>query len=148
MWLAPKFHDFVPATPPIEVDDLAVASASLTQSLVREIDDRPSVSMFMVHMHQKNHRMMLTSNILAAAWQIVRPRMSSNRIAARWEGKIAGLRQMMKVQPGELAFLHRTAHAGDARLRPVDNAFQRGEQILLCAARGTDINAVYGWRWR
>lgn len=91
IWLAPRFHDFVPAPPPTVVDDLAMATAELTSVQADQSNDVLSFAMFQIQMRLRGHVLMLTPNVVKAAWQLCRPRTNLKRILARLGPKLRGL---------------------------------------------------------
>lgn len=91
VWLEPKFHDFTPIPVLPEEDDLAKAAASLRSADDDQAKVQADVPMFLVHMHRRGHGLKLTPNVVAAAWQLCRPRVPQNRLLARLGGKIRGV---------------------------------------------------------
>ena len=94
VWLEPKFHDFVAPPVPVETDDLAIAA-----SLLRSEDEdaatlHADVPMLLIHMHRCRHALRLTPNVVAAAWQLCKPRVCRDRLLARIDGRIKGLEEL------------------------------------------------------
>ncbi len=104
LWLEPRFHDFAPTPPPVESDDLARAIAALKPAETEPTNRPVDVPMFLLYMHRQRHPLRLTPSIVAAAWQLCRPRTHPNRILARWSEQIAGLDSL---PPCWLIGLHR-----------------------------------------
>lgn len=94
VWLEPKFHDSVPLPVTVETDDLAQAS-----SLLRSEDEdaatlHTDVPLLLIHMHRRRHLVRLTPNVVAAAWQLCKPRVGRNRLLARITVGIKGVDQL------------------------------------------------------
>jgi hypothetical protein len=94
VWLAAEFHDSVPPLKLSKADDLAVARASLKHAADDEATKNPNAPLLLLHMHRKKIPLMLTQDVLAATWQLCRPRIHRNIVLARWGGKIGGLDSM------------------------------------------------------
>ena len=94
VWLEPSFHDFVPCPVPAKADDLAEAVSLLKSQDEAAANLRSDVPLFLVHMHRRGQALQLTPNIVAAAWQLCRPRVGRNRLLARMGGQIHGLQNL------------------------------------------------------
>jgi len=94
VWLEPKFHEFIAPPVPVETDDLAIAI-----SLLRSEDEdaatlHADVPLLLIHMHRSRHALQLTPNVVAAAWQLCKPRGCRNRLLARIDAGIKGLEEL------------------------------------------------------
>jgi hypothetical protein len=90
VWLEPKFHNFPPPKRPNEEDDLAKAADSV-RSADQDDDNRAGVAAFLLHMHRRGHPLKLSPNVVAAAWQLCRPRLELSRVFTQLSPGIAGL---------------------------------------------------------
>ncbi len=94
VWLEPSFHEFVPSPEIIKVDDLAAAISSLKSQDESAATLHADVPLFLVHMHRRRHRLRLTPNVVAAAWQLCKPRIHRNRLLARVGERIQGRQEL------------------------------------------------------
>jgi hypothetical protein len=94
VWLEAKFHEFVP--PPVrqEADDLAAAVSSLRSADEDAAKANADVPLLLLHMHRRRHPLRLTPDVVAAAWQLCRPKLRRNRWLARMDSRIEGLEEL------------------------------------------------------
>lgn len=91
VWLEPVFHDFVPAAAEPEPDDLAAAITALRMAEDDKAKQHAGAAMFLVHMHRRRHPLKLPPNVVAATWQLCRPRIPPNRLLKTLGGQVRGL---------------------------------------------------------
>jgi hypothetical protein len=91
VWLEPKFHEFVPSPVRVETDDLAEAVAALKSEDEDAATLNAGVPLLLLNMHRRHHPLHLTPNVVAAAWQLCKPRIPRNRLLARMNERINGL---------------------------------------------------------
>jgi hypothetical protein len=94
VWLEPQFHDFTPPQVRLEEDDLSKAAGLLRSADDDQAKVNVDVPLFLVHMHRQGHGLKLTPNVVAAAWQLCRPRVHQNRVVARLGGQIRGVESL------------------------------------------------------
>lgn len=83
VWLQPIYFN---ATAPKRLaarNDLADAVSSLRTTEAGECPSHPASSSFMIHMHREGHRLFLTPNIVAAAWEVCVPVHPRNKLMMR-----------------------------------------------------------------
>jgi hypothetical protein len=80
VWLQPSF--FNPSEPPRPTvrDDLAEAVNRARAAEAEATPAHPANSSFIVQMHRQGHRLFLTPNVVAAAWQVCVTSLSRNRM--------------------------------------------------------------------
>lgn len=91
VWLAPTFHDAIPARIEEKSDDLAEAANSLRAFDEEAARFNPNVSLFLLHMHRQGHRLKLTPAVVMAAWQLCQPRRRNFRALALLSRQIHGV---------------------------------------------------------
>ena len=91
VWLEPRFHEFVPSPVTVETDDLADAVSWLKSQDEDLATLHADVPLLLIHMHRRRHGLRLTPNVVAAAWQLCKPRVRRNRLLARMSGRFEGL---------------------------------------------------------
>ncbi len=94
VWLEPRFHEFTPVQVPPEEDDLAIAASSLRLADADQAKFNADAPLFLVHMHRRGHSLKLTPNVVAAAWQLCRPRIRQSRVVARLSVQIRGVESL------------------------------------------------------
>jgi hypothetical protein len=94
VWLAPRFHEFIPSPVPVETDDLAEAVNSLKSQDEDAATLHADVPLLLIHMHRRRHALRLTPNVVAAAWQLCKPRVCRNRLLTRITVRITGLEDL------------------------------------------------------
>ena len=94
VWLEPKFHEFAASPARAETDDLAEAVALLRSEDEDAAQLNAGVPLFLVSMHRRKHSLRLTPNVVAAAWQLCKPRVPRNRLEARMGVRIEGLKEL------------------------------------------------------
>lgn len=94
VWLEAKFHESVPSPERVETDDLA-AAVSLLRSEDQDVAMlQADVPLLLTHMHGRRHPLRLTPDVVAAAWQLCKPRVRRNRMLAGMGGRIQGLEEL------------------------------------------------------
>jgi hypothetical protein len=91
VWLEPKFQEFVPSPVTVETDDLAEAVTLLKSQDEDRAKMHADVPLLLIHMHRRRHALKLTPSVVAAAWQLCKPRVRRNPLLARMSGPIEGL---------------------------------------------------------
>jgi hypothetical protein len=82
VWLQPSFFNLdSPSKLPVR-DDLAEVVANIRALEAEDAIQRPGGVTFLAYMHSRSHRLFLTPEIIAAAWQICVPSHSRNQILA------------------------------------------------------------------
>lgn len=94
VWLEAQFHQFTHVTLPMVADDLAEAIASLKQRDDEAAKAKAGPSLLLLHMHRKHVPLRLTPNVIAAAWQLCRPRVRRTRALAKLSGRIQGIENL------------------------------------------------------
>jgi hypothetical protein len=94
VWLEPKFHEFVPPAVPVDTDDLAIAISMLRSEDEDAATLHADVPLLLIHMHRCRHTLRLTPNVVAAAWQLCKPRVCRNRLLGRINAGINGLEEL------------------------------------------------------
>ena len=94
VWLEPKFHEFIPSPVQAQTDDLAEAVAFLKSQDEDEAKLHAGVPLLLVHMHRRRHPLRLTPNVVAASWQLCKPRVARNRLRTGLPQRIEGLDEL------------------------------------------------------
>ncbi|HWQ93098.1 MAG TPA: type IV secretion system DNA-binding domain-containing protein, partial [Clostridia bacterium] len=94
VWLEAQFHQFIHVPVPIVTDDLAEAIASLQQQDDEAAKAKAGPSLLLLHMHRKRLPLRLTPNVIAAAWQLCRPKVRRTQALAKLSGRIQGIENL------------------------------------------------------
>ncbi|MBE0542222.1 MAG: type IV secretion system DNA-binding domain-containing protein [Verrucomicrobia bacterium] len=94
VWMEPGFHDFTAHPAVSKPDDLAEAIASLKSDDEDVPQTQPDVPLLLVHMHRQRHPLRLTPSVVAATWQLCKPRVRRSQLLPRLGRQIQGIENL------------------------------------------------------
>jgi hypothetical protein len=130
VWLQPSYFNTT-ATRRVAIrDDLADAVSRLRTAEVHDPRPPAASSSFMIHMHREGHRLFLTPNIVAAAWEICVPAASRNKLVI--SARTVGIRGLENLPSSWLAGILGWLAKQPQLAKAVDEVAVRSGALWLC----------------